>query len=719
MESFSGSEHGTAEIYMVQGSESNPHLTSTPSLGRFEVMDNEGAPEFIVDPGLYYPAAANYYGYYSTGFESAGEWDDNQRFLGLDSPGVQYAGLQTENLPYVYYTPSYGYAQSPYNPYNPYIPGAVIGVDGSFVGMQQYYPGSTYQHLPSSSSYYPYFVQPVTETVPTSAQEPHFLNSGMSNPNGSEGSGLKRNLQEAPGSTAKPSRAAQVDGDKSSNQSNSHAKRLEVSKANVTNSKQHATNKNTASSSVSHATSSQATQGRNASGAVQGADQLTFGQIPPLHPPVKVSIPVTNASPDFRSNARGWPMVDKLRPRVQYGGVSNNGNGNPDYFSEQNRGPRINRSRGQWTQSSFADGYTTNAGTSGTNGEIIIHPDQYNKEDFPVSYTDGKFFVIKSYSEDDVHKSIKYGVWSSTPNGNRRLDSAYGDAQRIAAGVPRSCPVFLFFSVNASGQFCGVAEMIGPVDFNKDMNFWQQDKWSGSFPVKWHIIKDVPNTNFRHIILENNENKPVTNSRDTQEIKSRPGMEMLTIFKNYTLKTSILDDFLYYEERQKILQEEKARRHGKSYDSSFYMPAFVPLRKPTVGVDQNETTKKSAQPSSSGSTAASVDEQVSSKSDVTNSSNHEEDSTKHNLVGDEKGVTSVMKIGSLTIDPKPVEAKPAAAVTVAITKAVDVFTVGSMPVKVNGFSEPSSATLTVGSIPIVPKGLTSDKPSAETSSGGV
>ena len=72
--------------------------------------------------------------------------------------------------------------------------------------------------------------------------------------------------------------------------------------------------------------------------------------------------------------------------------------------------------------------------------------------------------------------------------------------------------------VNASGQFCGVAEMVGPVDFNRNMNFWQQDKWNGFFSVKWHIIKDVPNPQFRHIILENNENKPVTNSRDTQEV---------------------------------------------------------------------------------------------------------------------------------------------------------------------------------------------------------
>ena len=72
--------------------------------------------------------------------------------------------------------------------------------------------------------------------------------------------------------------------------------------------------------------------------------------------------------------------------------------------------------------------------------------------------------------------------------------------------------------VNASGHFCGVAEMIGPVDFEKSVDYWNEDKWTGQCPVKWHIVKDVPNTMFRHIILEKNDNKPVTNSRDTQEV---------------------------------------------------------------------------------------------------------------------------------------------------------------------------------------------------------
>jgi hypothetical protein len=102
--------------------------------------------------------------------------------------------------------------------------------------------------------------------------------------------------------------------------------------------------------------------------------------------------------------------------------------------------------------------------------------------------------------------------------------------------------------------------MTGPVDFNQSVDYWQQDKWSGRFPVKWHIVKDVPNNQLRHIILENNDNKPVTNSRDTQEVMLDKGVEMLKIFKDYVSKTSILDDFIFYEGRQKAMQEKRARQ---------------------------------------------------------------------------------------------------------------------------------------------------------------
>ncbi|KAH7278781.1 hypothetical protein KP509_38G056000 [Ceratopteris richardii] len=168
---------------------------------------------------------------------------------------------------------------------------------------------------------------------------------------------------------------------------------------------------------------------------------------------------------------------------------------------------------------------------------------ELNLENILVDLKDAKHFIIKSFSEENVYRSIQHSVWASTPNGNRKLDEAYKDAQMRAIGKSKGCPVFLYFSVNGSGRFCGVAEMVGPVDYDNTMDFWERNRWCGSFPVKWHLIKDVPHCQLRRIILQNNENKPVTSSRDTQEVNHEQGLQMLNIIRNYTTKSSILDNF--------------------------------------------------------------------------------------------------------------------------------------------------------------------------------
>lgn len=214
--------------------------------------------------------------------------------------------------------------------------------------------------------------------------------------------------------------------------------------------------------------------------------------------------------------------------------------------------------------------------------ENSLKNDQYNLDGFQTKYEQAKFYVIKSYSEDDVHKCVKYDVWSSTPNGNKKLDAAFQEAEGKTKETGSRCPVFLFFSVNGSGQFVGVAEMMGPVVFEKNMDFWQLDKWSGFFPVKWHIIKDIPNTHLRHIILENNDNRPVTYTRDTQEVGLEQGLDMLNIFKSYPSKTSLLDDLSFYENREKLL---KARRISKL--------AFQPEKNSKSGGEGSMSTKDS------------------------------------------------------------------------------------------------------------------------------
>ncbi|VVA90647.1 unnamed protein product [Arabis nemorensis] len=226
--------------------------------------------------------------------------------------------------------------------------------------------------------------------------------------------------------------------------------------------------------------------------------------------------------------------------------------GESDTLVELKRGPRVHAKTSSPSESSSLKQNNSFA--------LALRREMYNLPDFETDYEDAKFFVIKSYSEDDVHKSIKYSVWSSTTNGNKKLDAAFRDAEMKTLEDGKKRPIFLFFSVNASRQFVGLAEMVGYVDFNKDLDFWQVDKWSGFFPVEWHVVKDVPNWELCHIILHNNEGKPVTYTRDTQEIKFKEGLQMLSIFKKYSAVTSLIDDMDFYEEREKSLRVKKEHK---------------------------------------------------------------------------------------------------------------------------------------------------------------
>ncbi|KAH7107613.1 YTH-domain-containing protein [Auriculariales sp. MPI-PUGE-AT-0066] len=189
--------------------------------------------------------------------------------------------------------------------------------------------------------------------------------------------------------------------------------------------------------------------------------------------------------------------------------------------------------------------------TSPIDVPTLVATKGYNPSQFDIRPEFARYFVIKSYTEDDVHKSLKYEIWSSTEPGNKRLDKAFKET----AGRG---PIYLFFSVNGSGHFCGMAEMLTPVDLTRSSTVWASDKWKGVFKVRWIFVRDIPNSNLRHIRLNNTqERKPVTNSRDTQELLPDAGHEMLRIFFTHPARTSLLQDFAFYELQslQKVTQQ--------------------------------------------------------------------------------------------------------------------------------------------------------------------
>lgn len=162
-----------------------------------------------------------------SGYESPGEWENHQMFFGADGSQLQYQvtnikrlliycwilfsftftiqGGQNENSPYIYYTPSYGYAQSPYNPFNPYIPGA----DSPFVASQQFYPLPPYPTLASSSyAAHPDIVSSssansLVETG-SAANRGRSDGRGSRNRNASAADGIQRNPPTVSRSSEKP-----------------------------------------------------------------------------------------------------------------------------------------------------------------------------------------------------------------------------------------------------------------------------------------------------------------------------------------------------------------------------------------------------------------------------------------------------------------------------------------------------------------------------------
>ncbi|KAJ7940181.1 YTH-domain-containing protein [Mycena leptocephala] len=249
------------------------------------------------------------------------------------------------------------------------------------------------------------------------------------------------------------------------------------------------------------------------------------------------------------------------------------------YLQQQQGGVGVGQGMGQGGQGGMGQGQggRVPSGQTPTQGPFVNTPVDvpsliaskgYNPVNFDLRPGFARYFVIKSYTEDDVHKSLKYEIWSSTEPGNKRLDKAFKECGGRG-------PIYLFFSVNASGHFCGMAEMLTPVDYTRSSTVWASDKWKGVFKVRWVFVRDIPNVNLRHIkLLNTTERKPVTNSRDTQELLAEAGQEMLRIFHTHPARTSLLQDFAFYE--LQAMQKMQGQGQGTTGPSSPSSPTSGP-----------------------------------------------------------------------------------------------------------------------------------------------
>lgn len=187
------------------------------------------------------------------------------------------------------------------------------------------------------------------------------------------------------------------------------------------------------------------------------------------------------------------------------------------------------------------------------------------------------------------------------------------------------------------------------------------------------------------------------------QIMMKQGLEVLKIFKGHAERTSLLDDFAYYENRQRVMHDERNRLPYRSFLSP------VPVTRP----DLSDRNKKN-----------SVDSfKITSSEDPSKSEgNEEKEGTK-----EDTSILIQKKITSLTVSPTdtdsipttgshlnqsqakskpspPVSDKktdPPEVVDSPLSEDNDTVKVGSLPIKVTG----SFPIVTVGTIPLDPSSL--------------
>lgn len=135
------------------------------------------------------------------------------------------------------------------------------------------------------------------------------------------------------------------------------------------------------------------------------------------------------------------------------------------------------------------------------------------------------YYVIKSFSLEDIQQAVVNSVWASTPRGNDNLENAWNTAQACGANV------ILFFSVNGSGQFCAAGQLLSGLYSEDKQWLGGKGRWRGHFKVKFHYLRDVPNAFLKNFKVTLNSGKSVTQSRDTQELDRVCGEKVLKVFQ--------------------------------------------------------------------------------------------------------------------------------------------------------------------------------------------
>ncbi|KAK3384406.1 YT521-B-like domain-containing protein [Lasiosphaeria ovina] len=221
-----------------------------------------------------------------------------------------------------------------------------------------------------------------------------------------------------------------------------------------------------------------------------------------------------NHPPPYRSRSRSRSRSPSNRPR-EY---------SPPRFS------RPSGLRGRPDHGEFHDSYPKYDSYRGDGGQYPPSPRELRQRDSgqisPPSHIalgqkgDARYFIVKSFNEDNVLKCMDDGVWATQVQNGQVLTSAFANCRNV----------ILFFSINKSKAFQGYARMATAPSPDTPRPKWMSGiHWDVSPPFRVEWLSKVPVEFFRvgHLKNRYNEYLPVLVGKDGQEIEEECGRQLL------------------------------------------------------------------------------------------------------------------------------------------------------------------------------------------------
>ncbi|KAK0617293.1 YT521-B-like domain-containing protein [Immersiella caudata] len=133
---------------------------------------------------------------------------------------------------------------------------------------------------------------------------------------------------------------------------------------------------------------------------------------------------------------------------------------------------------------------------------------------------DTRFFIVKSFNEQNVQRCMEDGVWATQVHNVQTLTKAFADCKHV----------ILFFSVNRSKAFQGYARMATTPSPDTPHPRWIHNiNWETSHPfrVQWLSKIEVQFYHIGHIKNPYNEGNAVLVGKDGQEVEEECGRRLL------------------------------------------------------------------------------------------------------------------------------------------------------------------------------------------------